>query len=72
MNEKTSAKSSSGSTLWQTVKAVGWSFLGIRKSSGFQDDIAQLKPYHILAVGFAGGLLFVLFLIAVVNWVVAK
>jgi len=72
MKDKTSAKPSSASTLWQTVKAVGWSFLGVRKNSGFQDDIAQLKPYHILAVGFAAGLLFVLFLIAVVNWVVAK
>ncbi len=66
MNE---AQASKGS-LWATVKAVAWSFLGVRKSSGFQDDIAQLKPYHIIAVGLVGGILFVLFLIALVNWIV--
>lgn len=65
------APASQGS-LWATVKAVAWSFLGVRKSSGFQDDIAQLKPYHIIAVGLVGGILFVLSLIAVVNWIVVK
>ncbi len=59
-------------SLWATVKAVAWSFLGVRKNSGFQDDIAQLKPYHIIAVGLVGGILLVLSLIAVVNWIVVK
>ncbi len=58
------------SSLWATVKAVAWSFLGVRKNSGFQDDIAQLKPYHIIAVGLVGGILLVLSLIALVNWIV--
>jgi hypothetical protein len=59
-------------SLWATVKAVAWSFLGVRKSSGFQDDIAQLKPYHIIAVGLVGGILLVVSLIALVNWIVVK
>ncbi len=59
-------------SLWATVKAVAWSFLGVRKNSDFQDDIAQLKPYHIIAVGLVGGILLVLSLIAVVNWIVVK
>jgi len=59
-------------SLWATVKAVAWSFLGVRKNSGFQDDIAQLKPYHIIAVGLVGGILLVLSLIAVVNWIVVS
>ncbi len=59
-------------SLWATVKAVAWSFLGVRKNSGFQDDIAQLKPYHFIAVGLVGGILLVLSLIAVVNWIVVK
>lgn len=59
-------------SLWATTKAVAWSFLGVRKGSGFQDDISRLKPYHVIAVGLIGGVLFVLFLIAVVNWAVAK
>jgi hypothetical protein len=57
-------------SLWATAKAVAWSFLGVRKGSGFQDDISTLKPYHIIAVGLVAGILFVLILIALVNWVV--
>jgi hypothetical protein len=58
-------------SVWATVKAVAWSFLGVRKGSGFQEDISKLKPYHIIAVGLVGGILFVLFLIGLVNWIVA-
>lgn len=58
-------------SVWATVKAVAWSFLGVRKGSGFQEDISKLKPYHIIAVGLIGGILFVLFLIGLVNWIVA-
>ncbi len=66
-----SAQASKGS-FWATVKAVAWSFLGVRKSSDFQDDIGRLKPYHIIAVGLIGGILLVVSLIALVNWIVAK
>jgi hypothetical protein len=59
-------------TLWSTVKAVAWSFLGVRKSSEFQADIGRLNPFYIIAVGVVGAVLFVLILIALVNWVVAK
>jgi hypothetical protein len=59
-------------SVWRTVKAVAWSFLGVRKNSEFQDDGAQVTLYHIIGVGMVGGLLFVVSLIALVNWVVAK
>ncbi len=58
-------------SIWQTAKAVAWSFLGVRKNSEFQDDIGRLNPFHIIAVGVVGGVIFVLSLIALVNWVVA-
>ncbi len=58
--------------LWPTIKAVAWSFLGVRKNSEFQADIGRLNPYTIIAVGLVGAVLFVLTLIALVNWVVAK
>ena len=58
--------------LWPTIKAVAWSFLGVRKNSEFQADIGRLNPYAIIAVGLVGAVLFVLTLIALVNWVVAK
>jgi amino acid transporter len=54
------------------VRAVAWSFIGIRKSSGFQEDVANIKPLHVLGVGVVAALLFVIGLIVLVNLVVAK
>jgi hypothetical protein len=54
------------------VKAVAWSFLGIRKNSEFHHDAAHLSLPHIIAVGLVGALLFVVSLMALVHWVVAK
>ena len=57
------------SSLLRTVKAVAWSFIGLRKGSEFQQDI-KMNPLHIMAVGIVGTILFVLALVALVNWVV--
>ena len=54
-----------------TVKAVCWSFVGLRKGSDFEQDSARLNPVHIILVGFGAVVVFVLALIALVNWVVA-
>lgn len=56
-------------SLWRTVRAVGWSFFGVRKNSAFQDDIAKLNPLHIIAVGLVAVVIFVGALILVVRWV---
>jgi hypothetical protein len=60
------------SSLWRSVVAVAWSFLGIRKNSDFQEDVANITPLHIVGVGLVAVLLFVIGLILVVNLVVAK
>ena len=59
-------------SLWRSIVAVAWSFLGIRKSSEFQEDIAKITPLHILGVGLVAGLLFVIGLMVIVNLIVAK
>ncbi len=53
----------------RTVRAVAWSFIGLRKSSEFAQDV-KLNPLHIVFVGIAAALLFVLALIALVHWIV--
>jgi hypothetical protein len=58
-------------SLWRTVRAVGWSFFGVRKNSGFQDDTAKLNPLHIIGVGLVAVALFVGALILFVRWVAA-
>ena len=56
----------------RAMLAVAWSFLGIRKKSGFEEDLARVSPMHVLLVGLLSGVLFVIGLIVLVNWVVAK
>jgi Protein of unknown function (DUF2970) len=60
------------SSLWRSIKMVAWSFLGIRKKSESMEDVTQVNPFHIIAVGIAGAIIFVISLIVLVNWVVAK
>ena len=67
----TSPESPRKGSLWRTVRAVGWSFFGVRKNSAFQDDISKLNPLHIIAVGFVAVMIFVGALILIVRWVVA-
>lgn len=56
----------------RTVQAVLWSFLGIRRSADYQKDTERLNPFHIIVAGIVMALLFVLGLIALVNWVVVQ
>lgn len=64
-------EASSGS-LWSTIKAVCWSFVGLRKRIDLERDGARLNPIHIIVVGFGLVFLFVVALIALAHWVVAK
>jgi hypothetical protein len=59
-------------SFWQTVKAVGWSFFGVRKASGYEEDIAKVNPVHVIVAGLLAAVLFVLGLVVLVKWVVAS
>ena len=59
-------------SFFRAVQAVLWSFIGIRKNSAGQEDMAKLNPFHVLVVGISLALIFVVGLIALVNWVVAQ
>jgi amino acid transporter len=55
-----------------TLKAVSWSFLGIRKNSDYQNDLQKLNPLHIIVVAVLMVMVMVFGLIVLVNVVVAK
>ncbi len=59
-------------SFWQSIKIVSWSFFGIRRNSESQQDMAHANPFHIIAVGIVGAVVFVVGLMVLVNWVVAK
>lgn len=56
----------------QTVKAVAWSFVGLRKGAGYQQDVQKLNPVHVIVAGLIGAILFVLTIVALVRWVVGS
>ena len=55
-----------------TVKAVMWSFFGVRKNSAYEEDTQKLNPVHVIIAGIIAAVLFVLTLLMVVKMVVAK
>ena len=59
-------------SFWQTLRAVGWSFFGIRKGSEYEKDVNRLNPVHVIIAGIFGAALFVGVLVALVNWVIAS
>ena len=56
----------------QTVKAVAWSFVGLRKGAGYQQDVQKLNPVHVIVAGILGAALFVLSIALLVRWVVGS
>ena len=56
----------------QTMRAVAWSFFGVRKSSDYEKDVSQLNPVHVIIAGVIGAALFVALLLLIVNWVIAS
>ncbi len=59
-------------SIFRTVKAVMWSFVGLRARGDYEKDIDQLNPVHIVIIGLIGAIIFVGGLIALATWVVAK
>ena len=54
-----------------TMKAVFWSFLGIRKRSDYEKDSASLNPVHVIIAGLIGVMLFIGVLVALVKFAVS-
>ncbi len=59
-------------SVFRTIKAVMWSFVGLRARGDYEKDIAQLNPVHIVIAGFIGVVVFVGGLILLATWVVGK
>ena len=59
-------------SLLQTMRAVAWSFLGIRRASGLEEDVQKLNPVHVVIGGIVGAALFVAVIVLLVRWVVSS
>ena len=56
----------------RTLKAVAWSFFGVRKSAEHAKDLEQLNPLHVIIAAVVAVALFVGGLLALVSWVLSS
>ena len=56
----------------QTLRAVAWSFFGVRKGAEYEKDVSQLNPVHVIVAGIVAAALFVLGIVLLVRWVVTS
>jgi hypothetical protein len=59
-------------SLGQTLRAVAWSFFGVRKAQDQDQDVRQLNPIYVIIAGILAGMVFVLTLVLLVQWVLAS
>ena len=59
------------SSFIQSMITVMWAFLGVRKKSGLQEDVASLSFVHIIIAGVLGALIFMGILLLIVKAVVS-
>ena len=56
----------------QTVKAVLWAMFGVRKGDGLKEDISKLNPVYVILAGILFGVIFVVSLVLLVQWIVSS
>ena len=59
-------------SLLRTVKAVLWSFVGLRARSEYEKDVEQLNPVHIVIVALVCVVIFVGSLVVLATVVAGK
>jgi Protein of unknown function (DUF2970) len=57
-------------SIFQIVKAVMWSMLGVRQQKGYEDDTAKITLKQAVIAGLIGGLVFVSSVLSVVLLVI--
>ena len=54
----------------QSIKAVAWSFFGVRRRKDHEADVSNLNPVHVIVAGVGMAVIFVLTLVTIVRVVV--
>jgi Protein of unknown function (DUF2970) len=54
------------------MRAVFWSFLGIRRKASGERDMITIKPVHVIVAGLLGAAIFVTVLLVLVAMITRK
>ncbi len=55
-----------------TMRAVLWSFFGVRRRSDYEKDAVHLNPVYVIIAGVGAAAVFVLVLVLIVRMVVSQ
>ena len=55
-----------------TMKAVFWSFFGVRKRKDYESDAANLNPVHVIIAGLIGVAIFIGLIMLAVRFAVSQ
>ncbi|NQE50968.1 DUF2970 domain-containing protein [Herbaspirillum rubrisubalbicans] len=72
MNDELKQAAQRKASFGATMKAVFWSFFGVRKRKDYESDAAKLNPVHVIIAGILGAAIFVAMLVIIVKLVVAR
>lgn len=72
MSEDLKALTERKLNFFQTLKAVLWAMFGVRRGSGYQDDIAKLNPVHLIIAGILLAVIFVVSLVKIAGWAISQ
>jgi hypothetical protein len=56
----------------ETLRAVAWSFFGVRRRADYERDVQRLNPVHVIIAGIVGAAVFVGLLVALIRWVISS
>lgn len=59
-------------SFFATIRAVLWSFIGVRKRKDYQQDASTLNPVHVIIAGLIAAVIFVLTIVLVVRVIVSQ
>ena len=66
------ARAKPQATMAETMRAMAWSFFGIRRAADYERDVQRLNPLHVIIAGVLGAIVFVGVLAVLVRWVVGS
>jgi hypothetical protein len=69
--EMAQERKTAGATPLQVIKAVCWSFLGIRRRAAYEKDAVTLKPAQVIVAGIIGAIVLVLSLVTLVHFIIS-
>jgi hypothetical protein len=69
--EMAQERKTASATPLQVMKAVCWSFFGIRRRAAYEKDAVTLKPAQVIIAGIIGAVVLVLSLVTLVHFIIS-